>query len=322
MSKDRQSPDYRAAILPLLNPEIINPATGRPYKSIEIAAQVGCSRSMVAKVRQLTGNQVWHAMKFNDLPPLPANARAYQLGVVLSGVQVADGGVGVRYSESHLSVVTDAVDLGKRKLTIAPFEPWGIVVNHPDNGPSAISKVHLPFEQFRHLLTPEQEVTRKFMTARARFVPFMLGLMLLRNTGDDRLGRLTIPKRYDQEILDRINDYFYRHMKYRLNYKDLPVTKQSGRSFISVRYPEMKIQRLMSEPSVVSLPFYEQIGGKPYPKLNEITDVEIENTVPPEVSGGGTSWLTRASGLTFESIYNDQTAGNLSGKSGWPFRKD
>lgn len=202
------------------------------------------------------GEKLTKAGIYRQPPPnvrhgeLPENESAYFLGLALGDFQVDQVHWG---RERFVVVATESKDLARRRLLAVSLGTWG-EIHEETKG----VKVYVD-PLFDFMLEPE--VSGRFLDAKSRFAPFLLGAMTARLS---RKGhRLSLPNR---ELLERIHGKFSEQFKFSMgnyNVEHRPAwrgRKDSDIPVITVAKPEEVYGSLIKVKNVQTLPFLADVA--------------------------------------------------------------
>ncbi len=230
-----------------------NPRTGQIYTLDELAELFHLHpRTVEKKFRE-------HDIYTRPLPEvrhgeLPLNQKAFFVGLAQGRLQVER----VNWSRTHYVMVgTESDRPEKRELLKTTVGTWGEIHEGQDE-----LRIYVDPERFDFMLDPRPSA--RFLNARSRFSPFLMGALVARLSNVE--NRLTLN---DDSTLQRVYNGFINHFGFSIGNiivrNDYPNGQEGpdanhGHRLIRIHQPEAVFGVLLGEESVTSLPFLKDVA--------------------------------------------------------------
>ena len=231
----------------------INPDTGRLYTYLELADIFDTTYKTIGE--KLSERDVFRQPRPEvRQDQLPENESAFFLGLAQGDYNVYQAHWG---KDAFVVVGTDSQREQRRELLRKTIGTWGEI----HEGSRGV-KIYLESPTFDFMATPA--LPPRYLDARSRFAPFVLGTIAARLS--DRENRVSLSNGLLLRVITR---QFFRHYGFSMgNFRDQRNSTQDdgaknrrshSMSFIVVKNPAQVFRTLIGESSVASLPFVQDL---------------------------------------------------------------
>lgn len=245
-SEEERKRDQRRLLIMLSQNN--NPDTGKNYTAKELSEIFSYDPRTVQKFLREAGyySQPRPEVRYDELPE---NEKSFFIGLGLGDFQVGKSHWG---SEGFITVATQSPKERKRQVLQKTLGTWGEVRDSSDK-----LRVYVSSPTFNFMEEPP--VTPRFLDAKSRYAPFLLGMMTARLT--ERDSRISL---HNDRMLGMIHTKFEGHFGFRMgNFRIDERQSPSGVDtlpVIEVRHPGEVLAALVEVPTVSTLPFFRDLA--------------------------------------------------------------